>query len=58
MNIGELARSVEQENIPDVIPLFELLSNDVQDYVRIVTIDHMHDIAEIAPNNETLISLT
>jgi len=64
MNIGDLARSVEPEIIEsEVIPQFEKLSNDEQDYVKLITFDHLHDIAEIdiaeiSPNNETLIQIT
>lgn len=47
MNIGELSRSVEPEVISEIIPQFEELTNDEQDYVKIITIDHLHDIAEI-----------
>ena len=47
MNIGELSRSVEPEVISEIIPQFEELTNDEQDYVKIITTDHLHDIAEI-----------
>lgn len=59
MNIGDLAWSVEPEIIEsEIIPQFEKLSNDEQDYVKLITFDHLHDIAEISPNNETLIQIT
>ncbi len=59
MNIGELAWSVETEIVDDeIIPMFEKLAIDEQDYVKLITLDHLHDIAEISPNNETLIWIT
>ncbi len=59
MNIGDLARAVDEETLHgELIDQFEQLIDDEWDCIKILTVDHLHDIAEIFPNSDKLIQIT
>ena len=70
-NISDFAKSVPQDLLEsELIPKFESLSihvnhpqvglgtDDELEYIKIITVDHLHEMADLAPDSETLLAIT